>query len=84
MLLFLVPYQAIMSFFGQGNTEAGEINGTSISQEEFRNSLTARENLESIELIRELNAIMRSMFKKREVVVRKVRTTVKRIIKSMS
>lgn len=44
MLLFLVPYEAIISMV-QGNSAAGEINGTSISQEEFRKSLSAREKL---------------------------------------
>lgn len=45
MLLFLVPYDAIMSWAGGGATTAGEINGTSISQDDYRNALAARKNL---------------------------------------
>lgn len=46
MLSFLIPYDAIMSLFGQGqNRSVAEVNGVSISSQEFQTALQQRGTL---------------------------------------
>lgn len=45
LLSFLVPYDAVMSMFGGGNNTIGEIDGHSISAQEWQKALQDREPL---------------------------------------
>jgi len=45
LLSFLIPYDAVMSLFGNGTSDIGEIDGQSISAQEWRKALEDREPL---------------------------------------
>lgn len=45
ILGFLIPYDAVMSFFGSSNSDIGEINGKTISQIEWQEALKKRQPL---------------------------------------
>ena len=45
LLSFLIPYDAVMSMFGNTNTNVGEIDGHSISAQEWQKALQDREPL---------------------------------------
>jgi peptidyl-prolyl cis-trans isomerase D len=45
LLSFLIPYDAVMSLFGNNNSEIGEIDGQSLSAQEWQRALQDREPL---------------------------------------
>ena len=45
LLSFLIPYDAVMSLFGNSNAAIGEIDGQSISAQEWQRALQDREPL---------------------------------------